>query len=77
MNQTTGDIFRLLADAQRDSRSGTAYVVVSALVRGERRVIVRDRATDGAVRSESDVLLALCQNGHTDFIRNAVTQEGN
>jgi hypothetical protein len=66
-SQTIGEVFRLVSGAQRDSRSGTAYVVVAAMVRGEHRVFVRDRATHGAVRGPSDVVLAVAERGRVDF----------
>lgn len=68
--QTIGDIFRVLADAQRASRSGTAYVVVAAPVRGGPvRVFSRDRATHNAVKGPADVCLALAERGRVDFTR--------
>lgn len=70
--QSSIEVVRLLADMQRDSRSGTVYVLVLATVRGAERVFVRDRASHGVVKMPGEVILAVAQNGHTDYVRNVV-----
>ena len=67
MTQPIGDIFRIVSAAQRASRSGTAYVIVSGPVRGETRVFSRDRASHNAVKTPAETVLAVADCGHTDF----------
>lgn len=67
MQQTIDQIFRLASEAQRDSRSGTVYVVVAGPVRGDTRVFIRDRTTHNVVKMPSEVVLAVAENGRIDF----------
>lgn len=67
MTQTIGEVFRLTASAQRDSRSGTVYLVIAGPVRGQTRVFIRDRATHNVVKMSSDIVLAVAENGIIDF----------
>lgn len=60
--------FNLAASAERDSRSGTAYVVILGTVRGETRVFVRDRATHNAVRTAGETLLAVAEYGRLHVV---------
>lgn len=66
-SQSIGQICRLMSQAQRDSRSGTVYLVISGPVRGATAVYVRDRATHAAVRTTSEVTLAVAELGRIDF----------